>query len=592
MTVYFQIAVLALLVIGSVGLGRWVYESNRAIQAPEQLSPILIHGVSESESTGLADAIAVGIIGRIAEHTRTVDFINEAAASTEDANDIRALTRISQPAPSLIQAANTPQALDIAIEFAGSKVETKGLQSFFGLNSPKRGALSISLLLEKHDSKLVGLASSSFPPNKAYGFSVPVEGSTREAAESIAMRFIQAHYAAQDSFYSALDPQDFQILWKIRRRAAEIALRASGGSATGEINPIRDEAKVAYDEIAHLVRRYTRRPEFQKLGAYLASVSEDYEQAIIHLQLVKRSSEDADVRVPLTRMIVALETDASARLQASATRVSVSSDVSSGETDVSELELTVLAESALTSAGITALANQVRSNRSARSPEVVLVLGAFDEFEPFGDRVSPLDERDRDPDDQLLSHTQNVASLIATLAPTARIRVVGALSGYGSGTKPDVIAAVDRAVGANPEIIVLPLGPFNTEADWSMLTRAGKRSLVLVAAGNDGLEMSGAETDIPGVMYVGAATAEGRESYSNYGEGVDLFAPGSALTFSGTGKIERMRGTSFSVAIAAAVAANFAALEKSRLEPNTLEQRLQASTVSSTGGKLLSIDSR
>ena len=204
----------------------------------------------------------------------------------------------------------------------------------------------------------------------------------------------------------------------------------------------------------------------------------------------------------------------------------------------------------------------------ARIPDVILVLGAFDGFAPFADRISPLDDRDRDPRDNLLSHTQNVASLIATLAPRAKIRVVKALSGNGSGTKAEVIAAVDRAVAGNPEIIVLPLGPFDTEADKSMLERAGKQSLVLVAAGNDGKELVRSKTNVPGVLYVGAASGEQRESYSNFGKGVDIFAPGSVLTFDNSGILKRMNGTSFSVAIAAAVAANIAALENVAFRPS------------------------
>jgi len=502
--------------------------------------------------------------------------------------DIRALTRISQPAPSLIQAAHTPEALDIAVEFAGSKVETKGLQSILSFDSQKRGALSISLLLEKRDGKLTGLASSNFPPNNAYGFAVPIEGSAREIAESIAMRFIQAHYAAEDSFYSALDPQDFQMLSKIRRRAAEIAIRASGGSAASEEDPIKKEAKAAYNEIAQLVRRYTRRPEFQKLGAYLASVSEDFEQAKIHLHLVKQLSKDANEISALDQMIVALETDAGTRL-AKATPVSVPPDLLVEQAGVSKLELSVLVEPALKSAGIAAFADQVRSTESARTPDVILVLGAFDGLAPFADRISPLDDRGYDPKDNLLSHTQNVASLIATLAPTARIRVVKALSGNGSGTKAEVIAAVDRAVAVNPEIIVLPLGPFDTEADKSMLERAGKQSLVLVAAGNDGKELVRSKANVPGVLYVGAASREQEESYSNFGEGVDIFAPASVLTFDNSGKVERMNGTSFSVAIAAAVAANIAALEMSRLSPAELEQQLLRHTSSSASGKILKV---
>lgn len=70
---------------------------------------------------------------------------------------------------------------------------------------------------------------------------------------------------------------------------------------------------------------------------------------------------------------------------------------------------------------------------------------------------------------------------------------------------------------------------------------------------------------------------------------MDIFAPASVLTFDNSGKVERMNGTSFSVAIAAAVAANIAALEMSRLSPAELEQQLLRHTISSASGKILKV---
>jgi hypothetical protein len=588
MTVVLQICAFVILVAAGVGWGHWVWDTNRTIQAPERLSPILVHGLPEADAKALADAVAVGIIGRIAEHKRIVAFINEAAASAESSADIRALTRISQPAPSLIEAARAPKALDVSIEFAGSKVETKGLERFLQFDTPNRGALFISLLLEKRAGNLVGLASSSFPPDSSYGFAVPIEGSTQEIAERIAMRFVQAHYAANDSFYSALDPADFRTLWRIRRRAAEIALRASAGSSTSSDAPLKDEARASYGELAHLVNRYTRRPELQRLGAYLASVSEYFNPARTHLELVKQTTEDVREHSVLDRMISALKTDADAQL-ASASVSASPGPTPLSQSGVSELELRVLEDPELVNSGVAALAERVRNTPSARIADVVLVLGAIDEFRPFGDRVVPLGPRDRDPRDELLSHTQSVAALIATLAPKAQIRVVKALSGRGSGTKADVTAAVDRAAAVAPEIIVLPLGPFDTVADRAMLERAGRQSLVLIAAGNDGQDLEEAGADAPGVVYVGAAAGQARAAYSNYGQGVPMLAPGSVLTFNGDGELQRLTGTSFSVAVAAAAAANIAALSSARLDPEQLKRKLLENTAASASGGLLRV---
>ncbi len=586
MTLFLQIVSFVILIAAAVGWGRWVWETNRTIETPEKLSQVLVHGISESEASGLADAVAVGIIGRIAEHERNVAFINDAASSAVDPYDIQALTRISQPAPSLLQASGQPKALDIAIEIAGSKVETKGLHSLLHTGSKVKGALSIALLLEKQDSKFVGHASSSFASNNAYGFAIPVEGNAQEIAEKIAMRFVQAHYAEDDSFYSALNPKDFRALWTIRKNAAEIAIKSSSGSGKNDTSfqSVQEEAKEAYDKIKHLVRRYTKRPELQKLAAYLSSVSEEYKQAITHLQYLSDSIINDEDKKKIEVLIVALETDAQSNISLAA--ATSRSSVSPEHPRSTELEWGILSDPSIKTIGASEFSELIQRTESARKPDLVLVLGAFDHLPPFEDRVAPLMEQDRDANDSLLPHTESVASVIATLAPSTNIKIVKALGGNGSGTEATILDAINRAIAAGPEIIVVPLGPIS-DSLGSTLIQAAQNSLVLVAAGNNGEKME--HKKVPGVVYVGAESKGKPTIFSNYGKGVDIYAPGSVTTFDRSGKLVKMSGTSYSVAIASAIAANISALEKSRVAPDILEQQLLRHTESSKFGNILQI---
>ncbi|SFF79885.1 S8 family peptidase [Neptunomonas qingdaonensis] len=583
MTLFLQIVSFVFILAAAVGWGHWVWDSNRSIEVPEKLSQILVHGIPESDALGLADAVAVGIIGRIAEHGRNVAFINEAAVTAVDAYGIQALTRVSQPAPSLLQASGQPKALDIAIEFAGSKVETKGLNSLLSIDSQHKGALSIALLLEKQGDKFIGLASSSFASNNAYGFAIPIEGKAQTIAEEIAMRFVQAHYAEEDSFYSALEPTDFRTFWMIRKNAAEIAIKASSGNDAS----VQQEAKNAYDSIKHLVHRYTKRPELQKLAAYLSSVSEDYAQAITHLRFLSDSIQSDEEKNKIYGMVSALEADARSNIDIEAT-TSSQSLVSTAYPGFTELEAGILSDPLISAMGASQLSQVIQHMDSARKPDLILVLGAFDKLAPFGSRVAPLSEQDRDVNDSLLPHTESVASVIATLAPSANVKVVKALDGSGGGTEAKILEAINRAIAAKPEVIVIPLGPISDIVKRS-LAQAAKNSLVLVAAGNEREKMEHAK--IPGVVFVGAENEGAPAGYSNYGKGVDFYAPGSVMTFDHGGKLARMTGTSYSVAIASAIAANLAALSKTRITPDILEQQLLLQTEISKAGRMLKIAS-
>jgi hypothetical protein len=586
MTALAQVVVLALLLAAGASWCRWVWESYRPIAAPQRLSPIFIHGVPPEEAKALADAIAVGIVGRIAEHMRVVAFINSAAASAPDgAGDFRALTRVSQPLPELIQAARASAPLDVSIEFAGSKVETKGLLGFFSsLSEEGRGDLSISLLIEQKDGQFEGLASSSFAPNNAYGFALPVQGKTADVAEHIAMRFVQAHYAVDDSFYLALEPTDFEHLWRARRRAAEIALRSSGGRNAGGDDPIETEAQVAYKEILPIVDRYTRRTELQKLGAYLASISEDFDKARKHLERVKEVTGDASEKDQLDKMIAALATDAEARRETAL--ATTTDEPPEPTTGVSALESRLLSESALVETGLPALAETVRRKAAARPVTVALVLGAGNSFPPFGVRVGPLDPALDVVADELASHTQSVAAVIATLAPKAQVRLVKALSG-GMGSKASIYEAIERATAARPEILVLPIGPFDS-SDQRVLQAAAQSALVIVAAGNGSQPVESLSGSSP-VLYVGALDGTTVSPYSNYGAGVSLFAPGSLLTFDASGKTQRVNGTSYSAAIVAAAAANLAALSPAADSPSALRAKLLLTSADFPEGKRLQV---
>lgn len=98
----------------------------------------------------------------------------------------------------------------------------------------------------------------------------------------------------------------------------------------------------------------------------------------------------------------------------------------------------------------------------------------------------------------------------------------------------EIISLFDRAADAGADIISNSWGTGSASdalrakiADLRATGRAGKGVCVVFAAGNENSDMLGDESDIPEVISVGSTNKYNlRVSYSNYGENLDIMAPG------------------------------------------------------------------
>lgn len=131
---------------------------------------------------------------------------------------------------------------------------------------------------------------------------------------------------------------------------------------------------------------------------------------------------------------------------------------------------------------------------------------------------------------------------VASVAPDARILPVRVLGSDGEGDPGEVAAGIDWAVARGARIINLSLAQDealpaadddllrDTRVDRAIKTAARKGVAVVVAAGNNdkgGKPRTAYDATVGGVVVVGAATrGDKRAAYSNYGDGMDLLAPG------------------------------------------------------------------
>ncbi|WP_442950439.1 S8 family peptidase [Paenibacillus sp. DMB20] len=174
---------------------------------------------------------------------------------------------------------------------------------------------------------------------------------------------------------------------------------------------------------------------------------------------------------------------------------------------------------------------------------------------------------DSDPSDDV-GHGTHVAGIIGALVNNGegvagmswynKIMPVKALDASGSGTTYAVAEGIIWATDRGAKVINMSLGNY---ADSQFLHDAVKyaydRDVLLVAAsGNDNTERPGYPAAYPEVLAVGATNQDmSRAEYSNYGDYIDVTAPGTniASTFPGN-QYAALSGTSMASPHVAAMA--------------------------------------
>ncbi len=153
-----------------------------------------------------------------------------------------------------------------------------------------------------------------------------------------------------------------------------------------------------------------------------------------------------------------------------------------------------------------------------------------------------------------LGHGNAIASLIAGtsegeegLAPGAEILSIRVLDGEGNGDSFTVSRGIVEAADRGAKVINLSLGSdTGSHVLENAIKYARQKGAVIVAAvGNDGIRGISFPARYEGVVGVTSVDAKGRQSaFANYGEGVDIAAPGigvhaawsndEVVSFSGT----------------------------------------------------------
>ncbi len=148
---------------------------------------------------------------------------------------------------------------------------------------------------------------------------------------------------------------------------------------------------------------------------------------------------------------------------------------------------------------------------------------------------------------------------IAGMAPSARILAVRVLDANGSGYHSNIAQGITYATDHGAKVINLSLG--GSSGSTTLLNAvnyaASKGAIVTCAAGNDSASTIGYPARYDACTSIAASTStDARASYSNWGTGLDLTAPGSSIlsTVRGGG-YQSWSGTSMATPMASGLAA-------------------------------------
>lgn len=185
--------------------------------------------------------------------------------------------------------------------------------------------------------------------------------------------------------------------------------------------------------------------------------------------------------------------------------------------------------------------------------------------------------------DEMVGHGTFVAGLLVAAAPGARIMPVKVMDADGRGTSFQVALGIDHAIRHGASVINLSLGtPGDNSVFEEMLRWAEEAGVVVVAAAmNNGNQTPAwSPAGVATALAVAATDAtDHRADFSNYGEHIDLCAPGvdivGTLPSGGFGMAD---GTSYACPLVAGAAA--LVIERWRGTPAETRQRLRSTATS------------
>jgi thermitase len=180
----------------------------------------------------------------------------------------------------------------------------------------------------------------------------------------------------------------------------------------------------------------------------------------------------------------------------------------------------------------------------------------------------------------IIGATLNNGAGVAGVANRCTVLPLKALDSDGSGYDSDVADAIRWAADHGASVVSLSLGGgYSSAIEAAVQYAAGSDCVVVAAAGNSSGYGVSYPAACPNVIGVGSTdSSDSRSSFSSYGPGVDIAAPGSWIYSTIVGGYGYMSGTSMSTPLVAGVMALVRA-QNPAWSRTVVEQRVLSTSV-------------
>lgn len=492
----------------------------------------------------------VAKVGRISQEMDAAALALEAARAASGSGSVR--PQVESPEVPLSIPNSLFQPLDVKLSVAG--VEVGGVLAWVQRAMVEDRVLSFSVQYADDKAIVMGQVPGGSP--------FYLEGVTPkppDIVDAVAYSLVRDHLARRIPEVVAMDVADVKTLLTTLQAAADLDKQTKLGRPGGEgFAPL-------LGRLDGLIAKMPRWTALIQVAAEMAENARDDAKALgLYAQLQEQTDDSSPFEERLTQKVRLLEARARQSRLTAAAAPAPAAPVLATETVREDPALASLLRDP-NRAAIFELCG-IRSLDMKAEVSVAVLGGVPSRLAVPEERVTIIQGAVRPRTDPMMQeYLDTVVQWVRLVAPNARFvfRPVKG-SGGGSFTDKELVEAVNDLVAQQPQVLLVTLGPLESDQYAKLFEAAAAAgTVVVIAAGNDGnkrpVPFAGTAL-LDRLMVVSAVALDGRPAEFTQRDPKSFWAPGVDFpVVLGDGKTEKRAGTTCAAALAAGIAARIVA---------------------------------
>jgi hypothetical protein len=564
----FSLAALLVLLAFNLWAFRLLWQSFIPDETPDAIAPIIVVG-QEDPGGQRGQAMANILLARLA-------YIRQEINATAEWLQSPGLPAQRERIETLDYAASLslPDQLfePISIEMKLAGVEVGGMISWLQGWFSRDNLLQISVERDDKEARVAGVWNAG---RSSLWFKTGP--SDQAIISALAYALAQREFAKNVTEINALGVGEFESLLGALNELARLQAQAA------HERPVDGEYEGVFASINDLVEKAPRWRELQHVGAELAEKVGRYQRAVdLYAREVALGEETGQNMAPIQWRMGELRDKLKIAKRSEA--------------------LTAPAAATVRATGWPLDALGVTSVNMSSSPTVAILGGLplAGALSAEQKRLVPTEAEISEPDGGgMAQYVTTVVQAVQLVAPQTKFLFTPVDDGTDlSFSTGAIVAALDRLVVAEPEILLITLGPLDGAVEQRVIERAVERGIVvIVAAGNDQgkpIPFAGSQLEQK-LMIVSSVNTDGQKSpFTQFDEGV-FWAPGQGIPVRPdlkTQKVEVRAGTTYAAALASGIVARILAEYPDLERPKLLSTLRETSTPTKPGSgeQVLNLD--